>query len=172
MLLKAKFMSLLNNAAKKSYVVFFKAEDRKFLFTKEVLFEIKSDKVESLIKEFFEVDNLNEDIIYKSNNLYSFDSYSIEKLKDLVSIYLESEISNNELETEDLMKEKLKLRKYKDENNNFSVVQIKFVDIFSKKSEPEYKLMAENFKGKFLTRGLFIKDDSVEVYVSPYLLQF
>ena len=81
MLLKAKFMSLLNNAAKKSYVVFFKAEDRKFLFTKEVLFEIKSDKVESLIKEFFEVDNLNENIIYKSNNLYSFDSYSIEKLK-------------------------------------------------------------------------------------------
>lgn len=170
MLLKAKFMSLLNNASKKSYVVFFKAEDRKFLFTKEVLFEIKSDKVESLIKEFFEVDNLNEDIIYKSNNLYSFDSYSIEKLKDLVSIYLESEISNKELKTEDLMKEKLKLRKYKDENNNLSVVQIKFVDIFSKKSNPEYKLMSENFKGKFLTKGLFIKDDSVEVYVSPYLL--
>ena len=137
---------------------------------KEVLFEIKSDKVESLIKEFFEVDNLNEDIIYKSNNLYSFDSYSIEKLKDLVSIYLESEISNKELKTEDLMKEKLKLRKYKDENNNLSVVQIKFVDIFSKKSNPEYKLMSENFKGKFLTKGLFIKDDSVEVYVSPYLL--
>ena len=172
MLLKTKFMSLLNNAVKKSYVVFFKVEDRKFLFTKEVLFEIKSDKVESLIKEFFEVNNLNKDIIYKSNNLYSFDSYSTEKLKSLVSIYLESEISNKELKTEDLMKEKLKLRKYKDENNNFSVVQIKFVDIFSKKSEPEYKLMTENFKGKFLTKGLFIKDDSVEVYVSPYLLQF
>ena len=170
MLLKTKFMRLLNNSVKKSYVVFFKVEDRKFLFTKEVLFEIKSDKVENLIKEFFEVNNLNEDIIYKSNNLYSFDSYSTEKLESLVSIYLESEISNKELETEDLTKEKLKLRKYKDENNNFSVVQIKFVDIFTKKSNPEYKLMTENFKGKFLTKGLFIKDDSVEIYVSPYLL--
>lgn len=171
MLLKTKFMSLLNNAVKKSYVVYFQSEGRKFLFTKEILFEIKSNKVESLIEEFFEIEDLNqENIIYKSNNLYSFDSYSIEKLKDLVSIYLESEISNEELKTEDLMKEKLKLRKYKDENNNFSVVQIKFVDIFSKKSNPEYKLMAENFKGKFLTKGLFIKDDSVEVYVSPYLL--
>lgn len=171
MLLKTKFMSLLNNAVKKSYVVYFQSEGRKFLFTKEILFEIKSNKVESLIEEFFEIEDLNqENIIYKSNNLYSFDSYSIEKLKDLVSIYLESEISNEELKTEDLMKEKLKLRKYKDENNNFSVVQIKFVDIFSKKSNPEYKLMAENFKGKFLTKGLFIKDDTVEVYVSPYLL--
>lgn len=171
MLLKTKFMSLLNNAVKKSYVVYFQAEGRKFLFTKEILFEIKSNKVESLIEEFFEVEDLNqENIIYKSNNLYSFDSYSIEKLKDLVSIYLDAEISNKELETEDLMKEKLKLRKYKDENDNFSVVQIKFVDIFSKKSNPEYKLMTENFKGKFLTKGLFIKDDTVEVYVSPYLL--
>lgn len=171
MLLKTKFMSLLNNAAKKSYVVYFQSEGRKFLFTKEILFEIKSNKVESLIEEFFEIEDLNqENIIYKSNNLYSFDSYSNEKLKSLVLIYLESEISNNKLETEDFMKEKLKLRKYKDENNNFSIVQIKFVDIFSKKSEPEYKLIAENFKGKFLTKGLFIKDDSVEVYVSPYLL--
>lgn len=164
-------MSLLNNAVKKSYVVYFQSEGRKFLFTKEILFEIKSNKVESLIEEFFEVEDLNqENIIYKSNNLYSFNSYSIEKLKDLVSIYLESEISNKELKTEDLMKEKLKLRKYKDENNNLSVVQIKFVDLFSKKSNPEYKLMTENFKGKFLTKGLFIKDDTVEVYVSPYLL--
>lgn len=171
MLLKTKFMSLLNNAVKKSYVVYFQSEGRKFLFTKEILFEIKSNKVESLIEEFFEVEDLNqENIIYKSNNLYSFNSYSIEKLKDLVSIYLESEISNKELKTEDLMKEKLKLRKYKDENNNLSVVQIKFVDLFSKKSNPEYKLMTENFKGKFLTKGLFIKDDTVEVYVSPYLL--
>lgn len=171
MLLKTKFMSLLNNAAKKSYVVYFQSEGRKFLFTKEILFEIKSNKVESLIEEFFEIEDLNqENIIYKSNNLYSFDSYSNEKLKSLVSIYLESEISNNKLETEDFMKEKLKLRKYKDENNNFSIVQIKFVDIFSKKSNSEYKLMTENFKGKFLTKGLFIKDDSVEVYVSPYLL--
>lgn len=171
MLLKTKFMSLLNNATKKSYVVYFQSEGRKFLFTKEILFEIKSNKVENLIEEFFEAEDLNqENIIYKSNNLYSFNSYSTEKLKDLVSIYLESEISNKELETEDLMKEKLKLRKYKDENNNFSVIQIKFVDIFSKKSNPEYKLMTENFKGKFLTKGLFIKDDTVEVYVSPYLL--
>ena len=59
MLLKTKFMSLLNNAVKKSYVVFFKVEDRKFLFTKEVLFQINSYKVEILIKEFFEVNNLN-----------------------------------------------------------------------------------------------------------------